>query len=114
MEFHKIAQNEAESESEQEEHEVLALIEVAEQSPLGNKAHHSDDKRRQNQGKPEARGTGHHLGDAECRESSDHVKGPVGNIGNPQNAENKAQAGAHDKQNHGSAQPDEKLTPESA
>ena len=49
----------------------------------------------------------------EGRESSDHVKGAVSDIRDPEHAQHKTQPRRDYKENHGPAQANKKLTPES-
>ncbi len=90
----EVSQNEHQSKGEQQQHQVLTLVEMTEEEPLGDQADHRHHQRSAKHGEPESGCTAlKGDGDGMSGESADHVKRTVRDVGHPQDAENKAQAG---------------------
>ncbi len=89
---------------------MLALIQVPKQSPLGHEAQGSYPQGRAHEGQPEAEGSSsRHPGDGEGHKGADHVKRAVGNVRDPQDAEDESKARRYDEKDDRAAQAHEDL-----
>jgi hypothetical protein len=78
----QVAKDQSKGEGEQEEHDVLSLIEPGKDTALNDKTDEGYAQGRQKDGHPVTRhAPAEYLGNGVGHESPDHVKGPVGDVG---------------------------------
>jgi len=101
----KITEYEDEGEREQEEHYMFSVINPAEDAPLHNKAEERDGEGRYQDSHPVPRDpASEQPGNRIGREGPDHVERPMSDVRNPQDTEDKTEAGSDDKKYYGPAQ----------